>query len=79
LGSAAKTLSVSYRRQLRRGEKWPKVLTKENVVVVDEESEGLCFASSSRKITVSSKRVATALLGWEAELAMPNGILFIEK
>ena len=49
------------------------------MVIVDEESEGSYLASSSRKITVSSKRVTTALRGWEAELAMPNGILFTEK
>jgi hypothetical protein len=53
--------------------------TKENVETVEVESEEWYLASSSRNITVSSNRVATALPGWEEELAIPKGILFIEK
>ena len=38
-----------------------------------------CFASSSRKTIVSPIRVATDLCVWIALLAMPNGILLMEK
>jgi len=55
--------------------------TWENASIAEagKDDRRLCFASSSRKITVSSMRVAALCWGWALLLAIPNGIFRTEK